>query len=109
MVPRYLRFERRSGQSCGLDRRARRGPLMIVSAWRQPVGNSRIPLMAGRVTSVVRALLPAGGARTLFPGAATTAGIRDGDADPPLAPNERVWSNLMDPTAAAKLLADGDE
>jgi hypothetical protein len=27
----------------------------------------------------------------------------------PLAPNEQVWSNLMDPAAAAKLLADGDE
>jgi hypothetical protein len=27
----------------------------------------------------------------------------------PLAPNEQVWSNLMDPAAAAKLLSDGDE
>jgi hypothetical protein len=27
----------------------------------------------------------------------------------PLATNEQVWSNLMDPAAAAKLLADGDE
>jgi hypothetical protein len=32
---------------------------------------------------------------------------RPGDADTPLAPNERVWSNPMDPAAAAELLSDG--